>query len=77
MGYNMMVHKNYLKYFAGKTFTDSNMVPTYALDAVNMLSGSGVIGGFEDGSFKPSELLSRAQAAVIVHKLMILLGEEV
>lgn len=77
MSYNMMICKNYLKYFEGRTFTDSDMVPTYAKDAVNMLSGSGVINGFEDNTFRPQELVSRAQAAVIVYNLMLLLGEEV
>ena len=76
MSYNIMIYKNYLKFFEGKTFTDSNSVSQYAEDAVNMLSGSGVISGFEDGSFGPYEILSRAQAAVIVDKLMTLLGEE-
>lgn len=76
MSYNMMVYKNYLKYFAGKTFTDSDGISSYAVDAVNMLSGSGVISGFDDGSFGPHKLLSRAQAAVIINRFMVLLGEE-
>lgn len=77
MGYNVLVCKNYLKFFEGKEFNDSNAVASYAKDAVDMLSGSGVINGFVDGSFGPQKPLSRAQAAVIIHKLMVLLGEEV
>lgn len=77
MSYNIMVCKNYLKFFTGKEFSDSDAVAAYAKDAVDMLSGSGVISGFTDGSFGPQKPLSRAQAAVIIHKLMVLLGEEV
>jgi len=77
MGHNVMVCKNYLKFFAGKEFNDRDAVASYAKDAVDMLSGSGVISGFVDGSFGPQKPLSRAQAAVIIHKLMVLLGEEV
>lgn len=47
-------------------FTDSNAISEYAKDAVAILCGSGVLSGFEDGSFRPDAALTRAEAAKII-----------
>lgn len=51
-------------------FTDSEEIANYARDAVTVLSGSGILEGFDDGSFRPNEITTRAQAAVIIFRLM-------
>ena len=55
---------------AGKYFKD---VPDDAwfASAVNGLYEQGLIGGYEDGTFKPSESLTRAEAAALIHRLYI------
>lgn len=49
------------------SFTDRNDVADYALEAVASLSKAGIINGYEDGSFKPQNNISRAEIA----KLMV------
>ncbi|MBQ7566500.1 MAG: S-layer homology domain-containing protein [Oscillospiraceae bacterium] len=47
-------------------FTDEKSVNTRYREAVSAMSEKGVIGGFPDGSFKPKDTLTRAQAAKII-----------
>ena len=47
-------------------FTDFNDISDYAQDGVIALSKSRVINGFEDGTFKPKDYLTRAQASKII-----------
>ena len=53
------------------SYTDVASTASYA-DAVNLLSNLGVINGFEDGTFRPTETVTRAQAAKMI---VCLLGE--
>ena len=48
------------------TFTDEDKIADYAIGGVNMLSGCGIIAGYEDGSFGPEKELTRAEAATIL-----------
>ena len=57
---------------AGAAFTDDAKV-TYT-DAVNVMSGLGLIKGYPDGSFKPKDNITRAEAAVLIARMM--LGEK-
>lgn len=50
---------------------DENDISGYALESVNALSGSGIISGFEDGSFRPFGTLTRAQAAKMIYELIL------
>lgn len=50
--------------------TDNNIIASYAQESVSRLAGAGVISGFEDGSFRPSEALTRAQAAKLIYGLL-------
>ena len=52
--------------FAGAAFTDADAIGKTNRDAVDYISAKGVISGFPDGSFKPAETLTRAQAAKIL-----------
>lgn len=51
-------------------FTDSENVAEYSEEAISALSNAGVINGFEDGSFKPQESLTRAQAVKMIEILL-------
>ncbi|MBQ7566497.1 MAG: S-layer homology domain-containing protein, partial [Oscillospiraceae bacterium] len=51
---------------ASAAFTDEKSVNTRYREAVTAMSDLGVIGGFPDGSFKPKDTLTRAQAAKII-----------
>lgn len=48
------------------TFSDADTIASYAKSAVSALAGYAIVNGFEDGTFGPSKLCSRAQAARIV-----------
>lgn len=50
-------------------FRDSQDISSYAADSVAALVAAGVIRG-NDGSLHPKQLLTRAQAAVMIHRLM-------
>lgn len=54
----------------GKTFADDSAIAEYAKDAVSAMSGAGIINGYEDGTFKPNGLLSRAEAAQIIYNAL-------
>ena len=51
-------------------FSDVDEISEYAKEAVGSLANSGVINGFEDGSFKPANSLTRAQAVIMLDKIM-------
>lgn len=52
------------------TFGDSAQVSNYAQNAIFALSGKGVISGYPDGSFKPKNSMTRAEAAVVIYNLL-------
>ena len=54
---------------APKDFSDRNEISDYARDAVEAMSKAGIITGFDDGTFRPFENATRAQAAVILYRL--------
>lgn len=60
------------KEFVGNAseFSDSDDISSYAAEAVTSLAGSGILSGFEDGSFRPTETLTRAQAAVMIGNIL-------
>ncbi len=55
--------------FTETTLTDIDTVSDYAQDSVKLLNGMGIISGFDDGSFKPHNALTRAEAAAIISRL--------
>ena len=50
-------------------FTDSEKI-TY-IEAVDVLAGIGVLDGFEEGDFRPQQLVTRAEAAIIITRLFL------
>ncbi len=51
-------------------FADEADVSAYALEAVRLLQNAQIINGMADNRFCPSELSTRAQAAVIIYRAM-------
>lgn len=51
------------------TFTDSSDVPDWARSYVESLVGRGVINGYEDGTLRPTALMTRAEAAVVLYTM--------
>lgn len=49
--------------------TDSEEIASYALESVERLVYAGIISGFEDGSFRPAEKLTRGQGAKLICEL--------
>lgn len=45
-------------------------------DAVNNLAAKGIINGYQDGTFKPNNSVSRAEVAVMLNNTLTYLGEE-
>ncbi len=65
---------------AAKSFTDESSIAAYAKDAVALCTSYGLIDGYPDGSFAPSDTATRAQVATVIYRLALLLeggnGEE-
>ena len=55
-------------------FSDKESIAEYALDAVNSMANEKVIGGYEDGSFKPEKTITRAETAKIIKALLDVVG---
>ena len=47
-------------------FTDSDEISQYAYDAVIKLCKAGIINGYENGSFAPKGIATRAEAVVLI-----------
>ncbi|MDO5398129.1 MAG: S-layer homology domain-containing protein [bacterium] len=56
-------------------FADENDISSWALPSVWLAASNGIINGMEDGSFQPSGTTTRAQAAVMINRLLLKLGE--
>ncbi len=56
------------------SFTDSGKIAGYAKDAVNAMVKLGVMEGMGDGTFSPKTVVTRAQAAKVIYKLLTLIG---
>lgn len=52
------------------TFTDKDAIADYAVEAVRVMQASNVITGMETGAFEPESAANRAQAAVIINRLL-------
>lgn len=59
---------------AGADFTDESAIASYAVTAVDWARDAGVITGRDGNRFDPSGRATRAQAAVILHRYLELLG---
>lgn len=57
-------------------YADAENIDDYAKSAVAVLTAAGILSGFEDNTFRPQESVSRAQAAVVIHRLILLTEEK-
>lgn len=51
-------------------FTDRKSIPAWALSSVDTVRSAGLVSGFKDGSFRPEGITTRAQAAVMIRRLL-------
>lgn len=58
---------------AAGNFTDESEISAFAKEAAAALAVNGVIAGMEDGSFRPADYLTRAQAAALLSRFYHLL----
>lgn len=69
--YRIMVNKNKLTEFGmDLPFSDKDEIAEYAKEAVTALRTANVISGFDDGTFRPNNGITRAEAAVIISRLI-------
>lgn len=54
----------------GKAFIDSDSISVEYKDAVDFVSAAGLISGYEDGTFRPQGMLTRAEAVKVLSKLL-------
>ena len=64
----MLVNGLGLKSSAANTFTDAK--GHWAENAINALKSNGIVNGYGDGSFKPNQVISRAEIVTMLAKLM-------
>lgn len=64
---------------SAEAFPDAGEIADYAVDAVALCRSYGLINGYDDGTFAPIALSTRAQVAAVIHRLALLLetGETV
>lgn len=53
-------------------FSDASEIPAWAVEMVGAVSAKGIIQGYPDGSFRPLNLATRAEAAVMVFRMLSL-----
>ncbi|SFW71095.1 Fibronectin type III domain-containing protein, partial [Paenibacillus sp. UNCCL117] len=54
-------------------FTDSGRIPAWAAPSISALHETGILQGYEDGAFRGEKSLTRAEAAVALHRTWKLL----
>lgn len=54
----------------GLSFADSTRIPAWAAEAISAVSNAEILKGFPDGTFRPQNNLTRAEAAVIIEKIL-------
>lgn len=55
-------------------YADQSMIPTWAALAVGAMSKAAIVRGYEDRTFRPYNQVTRAEAAVMLHRAWKLLG---
>jgi hypothetical protein len=58
----------------GTAFNDGNQIGEYAKDAVQKLSGAGIIQGGDNGEFRPKDSTSRAEALTMLERTLRSMG---
>ncbi len=63
--------KSLLKEGEGVSFADEYRIAQSAREAVAKISAAGLISGYPDGEFKPKNMITRAEAAVIIENFLV------
>ncbi len=58
------------------SFKDEQQLPAWAADAIRRLHNAGILNGYEDGTFRPQQAITREEAAVMVLGILDWLYEE-
>ena len=69
MIYNALKYKNILLSDIKNGFADFDKISDYAKDAVSYLAGAGIINGYDNGNFAPTDNATRAESAVLIYAL--------
>lgn len=51
------------------SYSDSSYISTWALDAVNMMSKLGVFTGYDDGLYRPQQVITREQMVAVIMRM--------
>ena len=51
-------------------FKDASQIPAWALNAVTLVRAQGLIQGYPDGTFKPQNLITRGELAVLTVRML-------
>jgi len=51
-------------------FSDTDSIPAWAFDGINYVFSQGIMQGYEDGTFKGNNSLTRAEAAVTIYRYL-------
>ena len=75
--YRYNQHKGYfaMKLADLSTFPDASSIASYAKDAMSWANGSGLINGTGEGRLNPSGGATRGQAAAILHRYCVSIGQ--
>ncbi|MCS7460764.1 S-layer homology domain-containing protein [Paenibacillus doosanensis] len=52
------------------TFTDNDQIGRWAITAVEQVVQAGIVNGYEDGSFRPNDYISRAEMAAMIARAL-------
>ena len=52
------------------TFNDGDSIADWAVESVKAISGAGIMGGYEDNTFRPEDNTTRAQAAAVIDRIL-------
>jgi hypothetical protein len=57
---------------AEPAFTDSAIISPWAAEAVSKIVSSGIMGGYPEGDYRPQGKATRAEAATVIYKLILI-----
>lgn len=77
MLYRVLSEKKSIGFAEKSSFTDYSDISNYAKEAVGAIEKTGILKGMDDGSFRPGEYVTRAQAAAALRRLIDVLKQEV
>jgi hypothetical protein len=57
------------------TYTDEGVISSWAKESIRLASGLGLVNGVDNGKFSPSGQASRAQAGVVMYRLLEIINK--